>query len=138
MGYKDKNDTRYYVPVILYSAYNNVDARFNFLVDTGATITQLNWNDATNFGVAIKGLPQDTNFTGLGGTVKGYLLRQCTLTFKSNIGRYDLYLDNLSVSDYETTDGRPCPIVPSVLGIDVLDKFDLIFETYDKVFLRQK
>jgi Aspartyl protease len=138
MGYKDKNDTRYYVPLIIYSAYYNFSARFNFLLDTGASRTQLSWNDADYFGVVIRQLPPDANITGLGGTVRGYLLQQCTLIFKSNIGRYDLSLANLSVSDYETIDGRTCPVLPSVLGIDILDKFDLMFEEYGRVFLRQK
>jgi len=64
-------------------------------------------------------------------------LGEYTLIFKSNIGRYDLILGNLSVSDYLTTDGNSLPIVPSVLGIDVLDRFDLLFEGgYGTVFLR--
>jgi hypothetical protein len=139
MGYKDKNDTRYYVPLALYSAHFGFSARFNFLIDTGAARTQLSWIDASYFGVLIRTLPLDTNnFIGLGGIVRGYLLQKCTLVFKSNTGRYNLFLDNISVSDYETIDGMSCPAVPSVLGIDVLDKFDLLFESYGRVFLRQK
>jgi hypothetical protein len=115
MGYRDNNDGRYYVPVIIYSAYYKRNARFNFLIDTGATFT----------------------YEGVGGGVMGYLLQGCTLVFNSNIGRYDIPLGDLSVSDFLTIDGKPCPPLPSVLGIDVLDKFDLLFET-NRLYLRKK
>ena len=73
--------------------------------------------DADYFGVLIRNLPPDTTFISMGGGVRGYLLQQCTLIFKSNIGRYDLSLGNLGVSDFETIDGRQCPVLPSVLGL---------------------
>jgi hypothetical protein len=52
----------------------------------------------------------------MAGNVKGYLLPQCALNFNSNIGKYNLPIGALSVSDFETTDGRRCPRVSSALG----------------------
>jgi hypothetical protein len=137
VGYRDKNDGRYYVPVTVYSAYYNRYARFNFLIDTGATRTQLSWIDADYFGLLIRTLPKDMLFVGVGGGVMGYLLQECTLIFNSNIGRHDIPVGDLSVSDFQTIDGKRCPALPSMLWIDVLDKFDLLFET-NRVFLRKK
>ena len=71
MGYRDKNDARYYVPLIIYPAYCDFPARFNFLIDTGASRTQLSWKDADYFGIVIRSLPSDVNTIGLGGTVRG-------------------------------------------------------------------
>jgi hypothetical protein len=137
VGYRDKNDGRYYVPVIVYSDYYKRNARFNFLIDTGATRTQLSWIDANSFGLNIRNLPKDIFiYEGVGGGVMGYLLQECTFVFNSNIGRYDIPLGDLSVSDFLTIDGKPCPPLPSMLGIDVLDKFDLLFEA-NRIFLRK-
>jgi hypothetical protein len=44
---------------------------------------------------------------------------------------------DLSVSDYETTDGRICPKGPSLLGIDIIDRFHLLFED-TKVVMRMR
>jgi hypothetical protein len=139
MGYKDTNDSRYYVPVTVYSESYNKNARVNFVIDTGATRTQLSWIDVSILGVIIRNLPRDkATFIGMGQEVRGYLLRQCILIFNSNIGKYDLPVGDLSVSDYQTMDGKQCSALPSVLGIDVLDQFDLLFETYGRVLLRKK
>jgi hypothetical protein len=72
--------------------------------------------------------PDNSIYTGTTGSVKAYLLKETTLTFRSNIGRYDILLNDLSISDFETTDGKPCPIISSMLGIDILYKFDILFE----------
>ena len=59
--------------------------------------------------------------------MRGYILKESVLAFRSNTGRHDISMSNLSVSDYETTDGIACPILPSVLGIDILRGFDILF-----------
>ena len=80
-------------------------------------------------GIIIRTLPPDTSiYTGTTGSVTAYLLKQTTLTFRSNTGRYDIWINDLSISDYETTDGKVCPITSSMLGIDILYKFDILFE----------
>lgn len=127
-GYRDSNDNKYYVPAIVRSTQLANAFWINFLLDTGASKTQLSWNDANYYGVIIRSLPPDNSiYSGLGGSVKGYSLYGTTLTFKSNNGRYMRSIDSLSVSDYKTTDGRQCPRVSSVLGIDIVSLFDIYF-----------
>lgn len=141
-GFRDLNDTRFYVPIIVYSAYFKIHARFNFLIDTGAERTLMSCNDANHYGVLIRTLPRDDDkiFVGVGGgTVNGYLLPQSTLIFKSSTGKFDLPVGDLSVADYLTVDGRSYPASSSILAIDILDKFDLLFEgDSNTVFLRLK
>jgi gag-polyprotein putative aspartyl protease len=136
-GTRDGNDSKYYTPLILTSETIHISAPFSFLVDTGATITQLSWNDAQRFGIHIRKLPKDQIFGGIGGRVQGYLLQRCTIYFLSDSGLFTYPLGDLSVSDKETIDGIPCPPVPSVLGIDILHRFDILFES-NIVLLRRK
>jgi hypothetical protein len=127
-GYRDDNDTRFYVLTTVYSGYFKRYYVWNFLIDTGAARTQLSWNDADYYGIQIRYLPIDNRtFVGLGGKVQGYLLPQSELIFKSSTGVYKLVIGDLSVSDFMTTDGVQAPRNPSVLGIDILDKFDIYF-----------
>lgn len=137
LGTRNNNDGKYYTPLILKSEAIHISAPFNFLVDTGAVTTQLSWNDAERFGINIRSLPKDEIFGSLGGFVQAYLLQKCTLTFLSDSGSFDYPLGNLAVSDKKTIDGIYCPRVSSVLGIDILHKFDILFES-NIVFLRRK
>jgi hypothetical protein len=128
LAYQNVNDARYYVPVIVQSRHWS-PFKLNFLIDTGASRTQISWSDATTVDIVIRALPPDDSpFTGMGGTVPTYILKDSNLVYTSNMGRYDISMSHLSVSDHETTDGRPCPILPSVLGIDILSRFDILIE----------
>jgi hypothetical protein len=130
VGYRDVTDRRYYISAYIQSPKLQRPFKINFLIDTGASRTQVSWNDADKYGgIIIRALPPDTSiYTGTTGSVKAYLLKQTTLTFRSNTGRYDIWINDLSISDYETTDGKVCPITSSMLGIDILYKFDILFE----------
>jgi predicted aspartyl protease len=128
LGYRNENDRRYYVTVKV-QPLGFIPFRRDFLVDTGASRTQISWNDASSAGIMIRKLPQDkAPFDGIGGTVNGYILEQNILIFKGNLGAYQMSINYLSVSDFLTTDGRPCPAMPSMLGIDLLSRFDILFE----------
>ena len=130
LGYRDVNDRRYYVTTYIQSPRLSFAFGINFLIDTGAARTQLSWNDATEYGRIIIGrLPPDNFiYKGIGGTVKAYVLEGTTFTFRRDNGRHDINIGNLSVSDYETTDHRKCPRISSMLGIDILCMFDLLFD----------
>jgi hypothetical protein len=130
IGYRNDRDNRYYVPTYIQSRVLKSGFWINFLLDTGASRTQLSWNDAVNYGrINITILPRDRlTYAGLGGAVTAYILQQTTLTFRSNIGKYDIPIGDLSVSDSVTTDGRKCPITSNMLGMDILYKMDLLFE----------
>jgi hypothetical protein len=137
-GYRDANDSKYYIPLWVYSGHYDLYFQWNFLVDTGATITQLSWSDAFYYGIDIRrDLRKDTGtFAGVGGVVQGYLLSQSTLVFKTDTGRYDISVGNLSVSDSLTINGIQCPRISSMLGIDILERFDIQFHRdSDTVFL---
>jgi predicted aspartyl protease len=110
---------------------------FNFLVDTGATITMLSWNDAKHYGVNIRNLPSGVPFDSIGGRVQAYWLPRCKFTFISNDGLFPLPIGDLRVSDYETVGGRRCPPAFSMLGMDILHEFD-IFSDSNNVLLRRK
>jgi len=62
-----------------------------------------------------------------GGRVIGRLLPQSTLTFESSNGRLDLKIGDLSVAEFQTGYAMDDPGSSSILGLDVLHKFDLQF-----------
>jgi hypothetical protein len=129
--YKNNNDRRYYVPVIVSTAHRPLLSRFrmNFLVDTGSPMTHVSWNDAASNNIDTLSLPRDNRiFDSVAGQIRGYLLPQSTLIFKSNAGAYSMPVGELSISDYQTTNRNLYPIIPSVIGIDIISQFDLLFE----------
>jgi hypothetical protein len=69
LAYQNVNDARYYVPVIVQTRHRS-PFKLNFLIDTGASRTQISWSDATTVDIVIRALPPDDSpFTGMGGTV---------------------------------------------------------------------
>jgi hypothetical protein len=135
--YKNNNDGRYYVPVIVSTAHRPLLSRFrmNFLVDTGSPMTHMSSNDATSNNVDISSLPRDNRiFNGVVGQIRGYLLPQSTLIFKSNTGIYSMPVGELSIYDYKNINNDS---VPSVIGIDIISQFDLLFEEEkERMYLR--
>jgi hypothetical protein len=58
--------------------------------------------------------------------------------FCASTGIYNLAVGDLGLSNYLTVDGRLCPAVASVLGIDVLNKLDISFsDDLERLFLTQ-
>jgi hypothetical protein len=109
--------------------------KINFLVDTGASSTLLSWNEVP-YGTLKTNLPEDRTYTGMGGSFKAFLLPECSLFFYANTGIYNLVVGDLSLSNYLTVDGRLCPHVASVLGIDILNKFDISYsDDLERLFL---
>jgi hypothetical protein len=106
-------------------------------VDTGASRTLLSWNDVP-YTTLKTNLHEDRIYTGMGGSFKAFLLPECSLFFYANTGIYNLVVDDLGLSNYLTVDGRLCPHVASVLGIDILNKFDISFSNdLERVFLKR-
>jgi hypothetical protein len=100
-----------------------------FLIDTGASKTQLGWNDAQKNGIDIRKLPQNNRIsTGIGGRVKSYLLTNSNIIFNGLRGTLNFKIKNLNVSDYETIDKKSAPPTPSLLGIDFLIGFNILFD----------
>jgi hypothetical protein len=58
--------------------------------------------------------------------------------FYANTGINNLVIGDLGLSNYLTVNGRLCPPLASVLGIDILNKFDISFsEDLERLFLTQ-
>jgi hypothetical protein len=133
--YKSSNDNRYYVPTFVYSKQLELILKINFLVDTRASATLPSWNDVP-YATLKTNLHEDRTYTGMDGSFKAFLLPECSLSFYANTGIYNLVLGDLSLSNYLTVDGRLCPPAASVLGIDILDKFDISFsDDLERAFL---
>jgi hypothetical protein len=72
----------------------------------------------------------------MGGSVKAFILSECSLFLYTDIGIYNIPVGELDLSNYLTVDGRLCPAVASVLGIDFLNKFDISFsDDLERLFL---
>lgn len=133
--YQDFNDKRYYVPAFVLSKQLESVFKINFLVDTGSPTTLLSWNEVP-YTTLRTNLREDRIYTGMGGSFKAFILPECSLFFYANTGIYDLVVGDLGLSNYLTVDGRLCPPVASVLGIDILNKFGISFsDDLERLFL---
>ena len=135
--YQCFNDKRYYVPAYVFSKQLNFLLKINFLVDTGSSTTLLSWNEVP-YATLKTNLGEDRVFTGVGGSFKAFILPECSLFFYANNGIHNLLIGDLGLSIYLTVDGRLCPAVPSVLGIDILNKFNITYsDNLERLFLTQ-
>ena len=106
-------------------------------MDTGSSTTLLSWSEVP-YATLKTNLREDRVFTGMGGSLKAFILPECSLFFYANTGIHSLVAGDLGLSNYLTVDGRLCPAVPSVLGVDILNKFDISYsEDLEKLFLTQ-
>jgi hypothetical protein len=133
--YQGFNDKRYYVPTFVLSKQLESVFKINFLVDTGSPTTLLSWNEVP-YATLRTNLREDRIYTGMGGSFKAFILPECSLFFYADTGIYDLVVGDLGLSNYLTVDGRLCPPVASVLGIDILNKFGISFsDDLERLFL---
>jgi len=136
--YQCFNDKRYYVPAYVFSKQLNFILKINFSVDTGSSTTLLSWNEVP-YATLKTNLREDRIYTAMGGSFKAFILPECSLFFYANTGIYNLAVGDLGLSNYLTVDGRLCPAVASVLGIDILSKFDISFsDNLERLFLTQR
>jgi hypothetical protein len=107
-------------------------------VDTGSSTTLLSWNEVP-YATLKTNLKEDRVLTGTGGSFKAFILPECSLFFYANNGIHNLAVGDLGLSNYLTVDGRLCPAVPSVLGINILNKFDISYsDDLERLLLTQK
>lgn len=128
---------KFYISGKVYSNKLENPIDIFFLIDTGASKTQLSWNEAQKNGIDIRKLPQDSRIsTGIGGSVRGYILSNSYIIFNGLRGTLNFKINNLRVSDYETVDKKRAPSIPSLLGIDFLKGFNILFDN-DVVYLKR-
>ena len=125
------------MPTFVISKQLELVFKINFVVDTGSSTTLLSWNEVP-YATLKTNLCEDRIYTTMGGSFKALILPECSLFFYANTGIYNLAVGDLGVSNYLTVDGRLCPPVASVLGIDILNKFSISFSNdLDRLFLTQ-
>jgi hypothetical protein len=107
-----------------------------FVVDTGSTKSQLSEKEATLIGLDVSDLPDcRTNSVGFGGTFRNKLINcPVRLTFGKEKEKYTVHYDsgfrvvpiplNLEHEERE----KLLQQTPSVLGMDVLEKFKLYLD----------
>ncbi len=127
-GFKDKNDNRYYIPTKIQSSTTNLVCSINFLIDTGASTTSISWNDAMENSILYKYLnehPRRGGGLGYGKIIK-YILPNISIFFPTTKGKYWYYdAQNILIMDHETTKKNQCLPHPSLLGIDIINQFEL-------------
>ncbi len=107
------------------------------MIGTRASTTLLSWNEVPYVTLRTN-LREHRAYTGMGGSFKAFLLPECSLFFYANTGIYNLVVGDLSLLNYLTVDGRLCPRVARILGIDILNKFDISFsDDLERLFLTQ-
>ena len=105
----------------------------NFLVDTGAVFSALSEKEATLMGIDCSLLPESKGKAiGFGGLFKTKMInRIVTLTFKSNKKEYKIKYSSgfrvICIPPNVTSEDRErfLRYTPSVLGMDILTKFEI-------------
>jgi len=137
-----KYDNRPYVPAKIQSPNLKIDITIYFLIDTGATRTTISSDDANRYNLYNnKYLQKDSRTHGGigGGRIMAYILPKCKLIFElsgnDDIGIFNL--GDLSIHYPKNMDGSSSKDIKSMLGMDVLKYFDILFEGHT-VTLRRK
>jgi len=116
-------------------------ALIRFVVDTGASMTSIGMIDSIRNGINIFNFEKsDIIISGIGGNLEAYILPDCDLMFLTN----DNNEDNVHIEELDRIQMFHEPNiykdgyieVPSVLGIDILEKFKISFEN-DTVILEK-
>jgi len=130
-GYFGEKYTEAYIPAIV--ACDNLDfiEIIRFLVDTGASRTSISERDAIRFGIDYSKLKKGGSALGIGGTADTYNMENVMLAFKKDgeEGFLRVRLEKLAVIKHTTKNAdlrTKLMVLPSLLGRDVLDQFELI------------
>jgi len=130
-GYFGEKYTEAYIPAIVVCNSLSFVEIIRFLVDTGASRTTISEGDASRYGINFSTLKKGGIALGIGGTAETYNMEDVILAFKKEgeRGFYKLRLPKLGVVKHTTTNSalkRRLMVLPSLLGRDVLDQFELI------------
>lgn len=121
-----------YVAVHLICEELSISKEVEFLIDTGASATNILDNDAIRLRIDHSKLRKaGTNAMGIGGEVTTYILPQAKLVFKEEEGPHELLLDRIFVLEHEVEDPgtrERIKNIPSLLGRDVINRFKLFLD----------
>lgn len=124
----------FYVLINIRSPFLKNSALIRFVVDTGASITSISMMDSIRNGINIFDFEKsDIVTSGIGGNLEVYILPECNLMFLTNNNNdnntaHIEELDRVQMFHEPRIYEDDYMEVPSVLGIDILEKFKISFE----------
>lgn len=121
-----------YVVAHLICKELSISKEVEFLIDTGASATNILDNDAIRLRIDYSRLHEaETGAIGIGGEVATYILPGVKLAFKEEKGSYELPLDRIFVLKHEVEDPEVrerIKNIPSLLGRDVINRAKLFLD----------
>jgi len=130
-GFFGRKVTEAYIPAIVVCDTLNFVEMMRFLVDTGASKSCLSQGDALRYGIDYSKLEKGGTALGIGGVCEIYSMCNCIFAFKidGESGFHRIRLNKVGVLKNSSTNSemkKRVMVLPSLLGRDVLDKFELI------------
>jgi predicted aspartyl protease len=130
-GYFGKKYTEAYIPAIVVCDGLNFVELMRFLVDTGASRTSISEGDAIRYGIQHSHLEKSGTALGIGGTATVYNMKNVLLAFRKEgeVGLHRVRLQRVGVLKHSAKKKQlrnRLRVLPSLLGRDVLDRFELI------------
>jgi len=126
-----------FIAAMIFLKELNMEAKLPLLIDTGASSTMMLWRDVERLKINTTLLrKEDKEFTGLGGLTKAKPT-PTTISFTSETGEL------LEEETEAFVVSIPCPspkleLLPSILGRDVLNKYNLNYSPRtDKVYIEK-
>lgn len=127
-----------YLPIYIKSSNISLIQPFNFLLDTGASLSAISAYDLgsdVDYSIFEK---SDFNAFGVGGSQKFYIIRSMELFFLNteNIWKKGCELDRFLILPpvYESLTNKQFSI-PSILGLDVIGKYFSLYFDDKEVYL---
>ncbi|MBU0567310.1 retroviral-like aspartic protease family protein [bacterium] len=104
--------------------------KIRFLIDTGASMTILLDKDVRDTGLDVRKLKRaKRQVSGVGGGIDTYLMEEAKIVFKTRKGFYEekltVFIGVHNLSNIDEEGRRKILVMPSLLGREILDKFDL-------------